>query len=201
MNRKTLLPNLLAVLLACGVLGVLWFGNRPSPANSTPVAVETASPDLVEAAVGSPAPAPEPAAMVAEEAEIARGKEVYKEANCIGCHKWHGDGGGGYGGAALSLRDTILNLEQIIEIVACGRPGTGMPAFHRRAYKGYDCYGMTLQDLGEDKPPSPAKRLNEEEIARVAAFVAAKIKDKGPMTKAQCEDFWGAASRECERFE
>ena len=25
---------------------------------------------------------------------------TYKKGNCMGCHKWHGDGGPGYGGAA-----------------------------------------------------------------------------------------------------
>ncbi|MET0515814.1 MAG: c-type cytochrome, partial [Nitrospiraceae bacterium] len=34
------------------------------------------------------------------------GKAVFKRANCVGCHKWHGNGGGGYGGDALSLRKT-----------------------------------------------------------------------------------------------
>ena len=38
----------------------------------------------------------------------AEGKRIYEKANCIGCHKWHGEGGGGYGGAALSLRRTEL---------------------------------------------------------------------------------------------
>ena len=52
------------------------------------------------------------------------GKAVFKRANCFGCHKWHGNGGGGYGGDALSLRKTELTREQIIETVTCGRPGT-----------------------------------------------------------------------------
>jgi mono/diheme cytochrome c family protein len=45
------------------------------------------------------------------------GKAVFKRANCFGCHKWHGNGGGGYGGDALSLRKTQLAREQIIETV------------------------------------------------------------------------------------
>ena len=62
------------------------------------------------------------------------GKAVFSKANCVGCHKWHGNGGGGYGGDALSLRRTELTRDQIIETVACGRPGTGMPFFSRGAY-------------------------------------------------------------------
>ena len=50
------------------------------------------------------------------------GGAVFRRANCFGCHKWHGNGGGGYGGDALSLRKTELTREQIIETVNCGRP-------------------------------------------------------------------------------
>ena len=50
------------------------------------------------------------------------GKAVFSRANCVGCHKWHGNGGGGYGGDALSLRKTELTRDQIIETVGCGRP-------------------------------------------------------------------------------
>src|ERR1700750_2428574 len=59
------------------------------------------------------------------------GKAIYKRANCFGCHKWHGDGGGGYGGAALSLRATELTRDQIMETVACGRAGGGGSFFAR----------------------------------------------------------------------
>ena len=71
------------------------------------------------------------------------GKAVFSRANCIGCHKWHGNGGGGYGGDALSLRKTELTREQIIETVGCGRPGTGMPFFTRGAYDEVKCHGMS----------------------------------------------------------
>ena len=43
------------------------------------------------------------------------GKQVFQRANCVGCHKWHGGGGGSYGGAALSLRTSELTREQIID--------------------------------------------------------------------------------------
>ena len=50
------------------------------------------------------------------------GRRVYEKANCVGCHKWHG--GGGYGGAALSLRETTLERVDLIEVIRCGRPAT-----------------------------------------------------------------------------
>ena len=33
------------------------------------------------------------------------GKAVFKRANCIGCHKWHGNGGGGYGNGGGVVRE------------------------------------------------------------------------------------------------
>src|SRR6201986_2988518 len=76
------------------------------------------------------------------------GKAVFKRANCFGCHKWHGNGGGGYGGNAVSLRKTELTREQIMETVQCGRLGTGMPFFERGAYDTATCYGMNRQEAG-----------------------------------------------------
>lgn len=208
MNPKTFFPSLIAVLLACGMLSVLWIVGKLEPANSkevkpalmeTPAAAEEEA--MPEQLAAGPAVGEAPKVEDFGQDEIARGKDVYKKANCIGCHKWHGGGGGSYGGAALSLRETVLNHEQIVEVVACGRPATGMPAFHRQAYKGYDCYGLKWDELEEDKPPKPPKRLREPDIASVATYIIEKIKGKGEMTQAQCIDFWGEGARECERFE
>jgi len=203
MNFRNFFPSLVAVLLACGVLGLFWFGNNseakpPATPLATPLA--TSSPEAMVAAVTEAAAPEEMLAESGGSSDLERGKKIYKKANCIGCHKWHGDGGGGYGGAALSLRETFLDQEQLVEVIACGRPTTGMPAFHRKAYKTYNCYDMTMDELGEDKPPKPVKRLRDADIARVAAYVIAKIKGQGDMTKAQCTDFWGDGARECERF-
>lgn len=41
------------------------------------------------------------------------GMRIFKSANCVGCHKWSGTGGGGYGGAAANLRATELTADQI----------------------------------------------------------------------------------------
>jgi hypothetical protein len=94
----------------------------------------------------------------------SEGQRIYENANCVGCHKWHGGGGGSYGGAALSLRDTQLNRDQIIEVVHCGRPGTGMPRHDRDAYKDYQCYGgLTAQDFGKDMPKEATNFLRPKE--------------------------------------
>ena len=76
-------------------------------------------------------------ALLADVPKFDYGLSAYKKGNCMGCHKWHGDGGPGYGGAALSLRETGLDREQLITIIECGRPGTNMPFFDKKAYMNY----------------------------------------------------------------
>lgn len=132
---------------------------------------------------------------------LDEGQRIYEKANCVGCHKWHGDGGGGYGGAALSLRATQLTRDQIVEVVHCGRPGTGMPHFDRDAYKDYQCYsGVTAQDLGKELPPDPATFLRPREIETVVDYVLEHIKGKGPTSYQDCVDFFGEGARACEVY-
>src|SRR6476619_5173104 len=69
------------------------------------------------------------------------GQAVFKRAHCVGCHKWHGNRGGGYGGDALILRKTELTRDQIIETGACGRPSTGMLFIVRGASESSTCFG------------------------------------------------------------
>ena len=125
------------------------------------------------------------------------GKQVYKRANCMGCHKWHGNGGGGYGGDVLSLRKSQLTRELIIETVGCGRPGTGMPFFIRGAYDTVKCYDMNRADVGDQIPPESATFLRPNDIAAVADYVIAHIKGKGEPSYAECLSFFSDSSRVC----
>jgi mono/diheme cytochrome c family protein len=125
------------------------------------------------------------------------GKGVFKRANCMGCHKWHGNGGGSYGGDALSLRKTELTREQIIETVGCGRPGTGMPFFLRGAYDTIKCYDMVRHDLAGQMPPEATGFLRSSEIEAVADYVIARIKGKGEPTHTECISFFSDGSRVC----
>jgi len=128
------------------------------------------------------------------------GKAVFKRANCFGCHKWHGNGGGGYGGDALSLRKTALTREQIVETVQCGRPGTGMPFFTRGAYDSVKCHDMNRADVGAQIPPEANVFLRKEDAEAVADYVLAHIKGKGEPTYAQCTEFFGNTSRVCDVY-
>ncbi|GAA0572546.1 hypothetical protein GCM10009416_09000 [Craurococcus roseus] len=131
----------------------------------------------------------------------AAGKKIYQEANCVGCHRWHGGGGGGYGGAALSLRSTALTREQIVEVVRCGRPNTGMPYFERDAYAADGCYGLTKQDLGDAVPGAGVRFLRPREIETVADYVVAEIKGKGDPDHADCTAYFGEGSRVCQQYQ
>jgi hypothetical protein len=128
------------------------------------------------------------------------GKAVFKRANCFGCHKWHGNGGGGYGGDALSLRKTELTREQMIETIICGRPGTGMPYFARGSYDTAKCYDMSRQDVGERIPPEGSTFLRPNDIEAVADYVLAQIKGKGEPNYAECVSFFGNTSRVCDIY-
>jgi hypothetical protein len=132
------------------------------------------------------------------------GRAIYKRANCLGCHKWHGDGGGGYGGAALSLRRTELDEQQIMETVRCGRPGTGMPYFSRDSYPSSDaphCYNLSSKDLESTHVAQANVFLRSEEIAAVAEYVISSIKGKGEPNLADCIAFFGEASKACDVYD
>jgi mono/diheme cytochrome c family protein len=132
-------------------------------------------------------------------ADLTQGLQVYKEANCMGCHKWHGGGGGGYGGAALSLRETALDRAGLIEVVACGRPATRMPYHDRGAYRTLECYGgVARSELGQDFPPTPEDFLRQEEIEAVADYVIAAVQGKAEPTYEDCVAFWGEGEKQCE---
>ncbi len=125
------------------------------------------------------------------------GKQVFQRANCVGCHKWHGGGGGGYGGSALSLRASELTREQIIEVVNCGRPGTGMPYHLRGAYDGSGCYGMARDELGKDIPVEPKAFLRPSEVEAVTDYVIANVQHRGEPVYAECTAFFGDGARVC----
>ena len=135
----------------------------------------------------------------ADERTIAFGREIFKvKATCQYCHKWDASGDQGYGGNALSLRATQLTPEQLIEVVKCGRPGTGMPYHDRFAYTDKRCFGLTREDLGDGMPPAATESLQPREIDAVVKYLFAKAVGRGKSTYDECVDFWGKDTRECD---
>jgi hypothetical protein len=130
------------------------------------------------------------------------GLRVFKAANCMGCHKWSGTGGGGYGGAAANLRATTLSLDQIEETIRCGRPTKGMPHFEEDAYSDGHCYGLKKSDLSPtEMPPEPDHPLRSADIKAVAHYVFDKLKGVGEVTFAQCQTFFGTTTRACDVYQ
>ena len=129
--------------------------------------------------------------------DVARGRDIWtNKAGCTQCHGWAGDGAHGFHseGLAPSLRLTQLTRDQIRMTIQCGRPGTPMPHFDRFAYTDKRCYGMTEADLGSAVPNRAEVTLQSYEIDALADYIATKIKGAGPVTRAQCTDFFGAAA-------
>lgn len=119
----------------------------------------------------------------------------------MGCHKWSGVGGGGYGGAAANLRHTSLSLDQIELTIRCGRLLTGMPHFKADAYSDGGCYGMKKAQLPAGQmPPEPDHPLRPGEIRAVAEYVLNDIKGKDDPTFAQCQAFFGTGTRVCDTY-
>jgi hypothetical protein len=107
--------------------------------------------------------------------DVSFGDRLYHEkADCQFCHGPDGDGRGDprSPGQAANLHKTILNRDQLIEVIACGRPGTEMPHFDKYAYEDKTCYGATAADLGDNVPHDPhSTPLTRREIEAVADFV------------------------------
>ena len=127
------------------------------------------------------------------------GLNVYKKGNCMGCHSWHGNGGGGYG-AGVSLRTSELSIEEIINVIKCGRPGTGMPYFNKKSYKSEKCYDTFIDDYDNNyRPVSSKKFLNPRQIEAVSLFVKEVLQGK-KLSKLYCESFFNAGSKVCSKL-
>jgi hypothetical protein len=111
--------------------------------------------------------------------DVSFGQRLFQDkADCQYCHGADGDGRGDprSPGQAANLHKTILNREQMIEVIACGRPGTEMPHFDQFAYEDRSCYGRTAAELGADTPHYPhSTSLTKREIEAVADYIFVKF--------------------------
>jgi hypothetical protein len=141
-----------------------------------------------------------PAQAAAVPTDVADGQRIWAtKAGCPFCHGWAADGQGDAHseGNAPSLRATQLTVDQIHEVIQCGRPGTAMPHFDKFAYTDKRCYGSTAADLGNQVPNDPPTALQPFEIQAVADYVAFKLKGLGPVTQEQCVAYFGGPSDTC----
>ena len=112
---------------------------------------------------------------VASSQDGSFGQRLFQDkADCQFCHGVNGDGRGDprSPGKAPDLHKTALTREQLIEVIACGRPGSEMPHFDKYAYEDTSCYGLSAADLGKNRPPDPhSTPLTKREIAAVADYI------------------------------
>lgn len=155
-------------------------------------------------ALGAPAMLDPAQAQEVSQRTLDRGKSIYQvRANCAFCHGWSGDGQGDERSArpGLSLRETKLTRDQLIEVVACGRPGTGMPYHDLQAYTDTRCYGVTAGDLGDQMPDRAQQTLQQREIATVVDYLLVRVVGRGPITRAECEEFFEPGSPSCQDYD
>ena len=119
---------------------------------------------------------------MAQAQNVSFGQRLYHDkADCQFCHGPDGDGRGDprSPGRASNLHETKLDRLQLIEVIACGRPGSEMPHFDKYAYEGDDCYGLSAGKLGKNMPPDPhSTPLTRREIEAVADYILATFVGK-----------------------
>jgi mono/diheme cytochrome c family protein len=144
-------------------------------------------------------------AQIADPSDIAEGGRLFwQKANCQACHGWAGDGRkmDTQMPDGANLRETPLDRENLVMIIKCGRPGTGMPAFDKFAYSDGRCYGMKQADLRASgkRMPDPPATLQVREVEAIADFLMAKVVKQGAMDHAKCVEFWGSDVETCQEF-
>jgi mono/diheme cytochrome c family protein len=143
-------------------------------------------------------------APAADPEDIAEGMTIFRtKADCQTCHGWAADGRkmDTQMPDAPNLRTSRLGRAGIIYAIKCGRPGRGMPAFDRQAYKDPSrCMNLTEADLKKNNQElvDPASTLQPREIEMVADFLFAKVIGKGPMDHAKCVEYWGSEQEVCD---
>src|SRR5215469_14218220 len=144
-------------------------------------------------------------AQASDPSDIAEGGKLFRQkANCQACHGWAGDGRkmDTQMPDGANLRETKLDRQDLVMVIKCGRPGTGMPAFDRFAYSDGRCYGLKQADLraAGQRMPDPPSTLQVREVETIADFLVAKVVKQGPMDHAKCIEFWGSEVEACGEF-
>jgi mono/diheme cytochrome c family protein len=107
-------------------------------------------------------------------APLAVGEAAWNTAGCFQCHGTSGEGGAGAEfPAGPSLQATQLDRAALAETIACGLPGTPMPAWLDGAYAKRECYGFPLGPAPDGVVPMPV--LSASDIDALVDYLKAKI--------------------------
>ncbi len=104
--------------------------------------------------------------------QVTAGKRIWADAACYNCHGNNGQGGNSKDfPKGPNLRTSLLDYATTLEIIACGLPGTQMPAWARGAYTERGCFG-------DDPGPAPEGThvvgvYDEQQLADLMAYISA----------------------------
>ena len=138
--------------------------------------------------------------LFAAPASAQDGHDMWRKGGCSSCHgSLAQGGGGGEQPAGPNLRRSRLDQASFAETIACGRPGTGMPAHRKGAYVEAECYGMPLAEFPARTQRSSAD-FSVEELNALVDFLFTNVVGQGTITRASCEAFNGADSPRCTSY-
>jgi mono/diheme cytochrome c family protein len=161
--------------------------------------------NILMIAVALAAFAPPVRAQSPDPADIRAGASLFRQkADCQACHGWAGDGRkmDNQMPDGANLRETKLKRADLITVIKCGRPGSGMPAFDRLAYSDGRCAGLKQADLRASglTLADPASPLIQRDIEAIADFLFAKVIGKGPVNRVSCIEYWGSEIDLCKEL-
>jgi cytochrome c5 len=111
-------------------------------ASGAVVVAQDSSSSLSVAASSEAPPADDATADVPTPEEIIAGKRIWVDAACFNCHGTNGQGGSSKDFPhGPSLRTSQLDRATMLEVTACGLPGTLMPGWAKGAYVERPCFG------------------------------------------------------------
>lgn len=118
------------------------------------------------------------------------GGALWGRGGCLNCHGnlAAGDGDAAYP-AGPNLRRTKLERDQLIETIACGRPGADMPYNLAGAYTEIACYDLPLGEAPEEVANGPG--FTAGEIEALVDFLVANVVGVTKITRENCGAFFG----------
>lgn len=123
-----------------------------------------------------------------------RGKVVYRSSGlCQSCHGWPADGRTGVNlrsSPGSNLRETELGRDELIQVIACGLPGTAMPFHDRTAYTDGRCNGIVMSDFAPDTEPKRGRSMSDRDIANVVAYLQSDVIGLGKPTFEECVKYF-----------
>ncbi len=140
-------------------------------------------------------------ALAQDAAQVEEGLAVWKRGGCTTCHGTFAEGGeGGDAPAGPSLRKTKLERGDLMETIACGRPGSQMPFNLAGAYTEVSCWGMAVGEVADGT--KAGRSLTAVEIEAMVEYLMARVVGKGEITLEECALYYGdPANFGCRRYQ